>query len=106
MIYSPIQPDMSMQQDRVIHLQAFAPERNVARRYSIALSSDLFGHWIVELRWGRIGTKGQGRRISFADEGAASRFVRSVLSRRASATRRIGVGYVEIVPCPALPDRQ
>lgn len=104
MIYSPIQPDTSIQQDRVIHLQALAPERNVARGYSIALSSDLFGHWIVELQWGRIGTKGQGRRISFPDECAVLRFVRSVLSRRASATRRIGVGYVQIAPCPPSSD--
>jgi predicted DNA-binding WGR domain protein len=104
MIYSSIHAAASIQHERVIHLQALAPERNVARRYSIALSGDLFGHWIVELRWGRIGTRGQGRRISFPDKGAASRFVRSVLSRRASATRRIGVGYVEIAPCPTRPD--
>jgi predicted DNA-binding WGR domain protein len=78
---------------RHIHLQAIDPARNIARDYQIDATTDLFGHIIVTLHWGRIGTKGQGRTISFADAQHAVRFVRQTLMRRASAKRRIGVPY-------------
>ena len=68
-----------------IWLEAVCAERNVARRYTVALSRDLFGASIVEFAWGRIGTKGQGRAVSFASEDEASRFARQLLRRRASA---------------------
>ena len=77
-----------------LHLQAIDPARNIARRYAIEASPDLFGHIIVYLHWGRIGTRGQGRTISFVKDQDAARFVRQTLSRRASAKKRIGVGYV------------
>ena len=77
-----------------LHLQAIDPERNIARRYTIEACPDLFGHIIVNLHWGRIGTKGQGRTLSFAQALDAARFVRHTLSRRASAKKRIGVDYV------------
>ena len=48
-----------------IWLEAVCAERNVARRYTVALSRDLFGTSIVEFAWGRIGTKGQGRAVMF-----------------------------------------
>jgi predicted DNA-binding WGR domain protein len=76
-----------------IHLQAIDRSRNIARDYRIEASTDLFGHIIVELHWGRIGTRGQWRTISFADAQHAVRFVRQTLMRRASAKRRIGVPY-------------
>jgi len=53
----------------------------------------LFGSVIVEYGWGRIGTLGQKRTVSFAQEDDAERFVRSRLRERASARRRIGVDY-------------
>jgi hypothetical protein len=65
-----------------IHLQAIDPARNIARRYAIEASADLFGHIIVDLHWGR-----------FARAQDAKRFVRQTLNRRASATKRLGVGY-------------
>jgi predicted DNA-binding WGR domain protein len=79
-----------------IWLEAVCAERNVARRYTVALSRDLFGASIVEFAWGRIGTKGQGRAVSFASEDEASRFARQLLRRRASAPKRIGVPYREV----------
>ena len=86
---SPVSPALAIR----LHLQAIDPARNIARRYAIEASADLFGHIIVDLHWGRIGTKGQGRTISFAYVPDATRFVRQTLNRRASATKRIGVGY-------------
>jgi predicted DNA-binding WGR domain protein len=77
-----------------IHLQAVDPARNIARSYEIKASLDLFGHWIVELNWGRIGTRGQGRRVSFEDALEATCFVHGTLIRRANAKHRIGVPYV------------
>jgi predicted DNA-binding WGR domain protein len=77
-----------------IRLQAIDHGRNIARRYAIEASPDLFGHWIVALHWGRIGTKGQSRICSFAKQPDAARFVRTTLRRRASAQKRIGVAYV------------
>ncbi len=79
-----------------IWLEAICPERNVARRYSVALNRDLFGASIVEFARGRIGTRGQGRAVSFASEDEASRFARQLLRRRASAHKRIGVPYREV----------
>jgi hypothetical protein len=68
--------------DYRIDLVAIAPERNIRRRYAIVASRDLFGHVVVDLSWGRIGTDEQARR-----------FVVRVLRRRENAKRRIGVAY-------------
>jgi predicted DNA-binding WGR domain protein len=76
-----------------IRLQAIDHSRNIARDYEINATSDLFGHWIVSLHWGRIGSKGLSRTCSFAEQPDAARFIRAVLSRRASARKRIGVAY-------------
>jgi predicted DNA-binding WGR domain protein len=76
-----------------IRLHAIDRTRNIARGYEIEASPDLFGHWIVALHWGRLGTKGQSRQLSFTQPQDAARFVRSTLSRRASAKWRIGVPY-------------
>ena len=39
----------------------------MARDYHLWIATDLFGWTTVERRWGRIGTKGQGATLSFAD---------------------------------------
>ena len=76
-----------------IHLQAIDLARNIARDYHIEASIDLFGHWIIDLHWGRIGTRGQNRRVSFSEPQASVVFVRAALRRRSSSKRRIGVAY-------------
>lgn len=76
-----------------IHLQAIDPAHNIARDYQIETGRDLFGHWMITLHWGRIGTHGRQRTVSFAEQNDASRFVREALSRRANAKSRIGVEY-------------
>jgi predicted DNA-binding WGR domain protein len=48
-----------------IELVAIDAARNIRRRYSIMVSVDLFGLIVVEMRWGRIGAKGQSKRLSF-----------------------------------------
>ena len=75
---------------------AVDPRRNIARNYELSMSTDLFGWTIVERRWGRIGTKGQGCCSSFADRTEAIRLVDSVRRRRASARKRLGVEYTPV----------
>ena len=82
--------------ERFIWLEAVDRPRNIARRYSVALTKDLFGSSIVEFSWGRIGTRGQSRRVSFAQLRDADRFVSQLLRRRAGAPKRIGVAYCEV----------
>lgn len=81
-----------------LELVAIDRDCNIRRRWRIAAYRDLFGQVMVETGWGRIG--GQGRVLvrSFADEDAALRYVRALLARRGSATRRIGVAYRPIYP--------
>ena len=74
-------------------MQAIDRSRNIARAYRIEASLDLFGHTIVELRWGRIGRPGAGLTVSFTSEEAARRFIQRALAKRVSAPRRIGVAY-------------
>lgn len=76
-----------------IELVAIDPARNVRRRWSVSVARDLFGHILVETRWGRIGARGRSLVRSFADEAQAARHVAALLARRAGAVRRIGVGY-------------
>lgn len=75
----------SLNHGSFVWLEAVCGERNIAQRYTVALSQDLFGASIVQFAWGRIGTKGQGRAVSFACADEAARFARHLLRRRASA---------------------
>lgn len=76
-----------------VELVAIDDTQNVRRRWRIAAYRDLFGRVMIETDWGRIGTGGQALIRSFADEGEAQRYVRGLLMRRGTASRRIGVAY-------------
>lgn len=77
-----------------ISLEARAPERDCFRAYRIAAGKDLFGAWLVEMTYGRIGTSGRTKARSFNNLDAAAAEVRSCLRRRATAPQRIGTAYV------------
>jgi predicted DNA-binding WGR domain protein len=79
-----------------IELQARAPERRCYRAYAIDVTQDLFGVWLVEMRYGRIGTRGRTKVRSYPVLADAHRQVAACLRKRATAPRRIGVAY-EIV---------
>jgi predicted DNA-binding WGR domain protein len=79
-----------------ILLEACDPERNIHRAYRLAAGQDLFGNWIVEVTYGRIGAKGRTKVVPVADEAAARRYVQTCLKKRESAPKRIGVGYKRI----------
>lgn len=76
-----------------IDLVAIDPARNIRRRWSLVASVDLFGHVLVERRWGRIGTAGRATLHSFAEPAAALHHIRAQLARRSTAPRRLGVAY-------------
>lgn len=76
-----------------IYLEAVNPERNCMRSYRLTLTRDLFGVFMVEARYGRIGTRGHGIAHSFEDEGSARDYLLECLNRRKSSPRRIGVAY-------------
>ena len=74
-------------------LEACDPAFGRFRAYRIEAGTDLFGDWLVDITYGRIGTRGRCRRYAVRDEAEARKQVRKVLQRRATAKRRIGVGY-------------
>jgi hypothetical protein len=76
-----------------IALEARAPDLGLARAYRLRVGQDLFGVWVVELQHGRIGTAGRLRQMAFDSPDGARAEIRRRLKRRASAPRRIGVGY-------------
>ncbi len=77
-----------------VALVAVDAARGVHRRWQVAVTRDLFGYWLVERAWGRIGAGGRTRIDSFADAGAAHAHAHRLLARRAGARRRIGVAYL------------
>jgi len=77
----------------VAYLEARDPARNIHRAYSLAYGQDLFGNWIVETTFGRIGGKGRTLVAVVENEDEALRYVRKSLKRRESAPKRLGIGY-------------
>jgi predicted DNA-binding WGR domain protein len=77
----------------IAYLEARDPERNIHRAYSIAYGQDLFGNWIYETTFGRIGGKGRTLVTVVITEEEALNYVQKALKRRQSAPKRIGVGY-------------
>jgi hypothetical protein len=57
------------------------------------VSPDLFGAWLVEMSYGRIGTFGRVKARSFSTADGAAAEVKACLRKRSSAPRRIGVAY-------------
>ena len=76
-----------------IILEARNPARRCSRQYRVEAGTDLFGVWVVEIGYGRIGTAGRSRSYVVRDEEEARHLAQSILKRRATAPRRIGVAY-------------
>lgn len=70
------------------------------------MERDLFGVFLVETRYGRIGTQGRTLAKSFDDESQARDFIAKCLKKRQSAPRRIGTEYAEVhLAGPSNPSR-
>lgn len=80
-------------------LDADYPELNIRRSYFIEAGQDIFGNWIVEINYGRIGCKGRKKVFLMDCEEDAKRAVNKRIKKRGSAVKRIGVGYRAIALC-------
>lgn len=78
-----------------IRITRVDPEKNMARWYEIDIQPTLFGEFIVERHWGRIGATGQSKTFWFDNEDAADLMVSQVSIAKA---RR---GYIAPAPSPA-----
>ena len=78
-----------------IYLEAIDPAKNCFRFYSIEVGRDLFGTWLVDVTYGRIGTRGRTVSYGADNEAAAMGIVNAKLRQRASAQERIGVAYLK-----------
>ena len=85
---------MELASEPEIDLVAIDRSRNCRRRYGIRRSADLFGYQIIDVTWGRIGSRGQARRMSVKSSEEAISAVRGLLARRETAPKRFGVPYV------------
>lgn len=74
-------------------MEARNPALGRFRSYRLEAGTDLLGDWLVEITYGRIGTRGRRFRYAVSGEAAARQLVRKVLRRRATAKKRIGVSY-------------
>ncbi|WP_082054377.1 WGR domain-containing protein [Methyloterricola oryzae] len=76
-----------------VTLEASDPQRNIWRSYHVAAGQDLFGDWIVEVQYGRIGAKGRTHVFPATDREDAAAILRRNLKRRESSPTRIGIHY-------------
>jgi hypothetical protein len=76
-----------------IRLEACDPYHGRFRAYRIDAGTDLFGDWLVDVTYGRIGSRGRTIRHVASDEAEARKIVRRCLQRRRTAPKRIGVAY-------------
>jgi len=76
-----------------IKLEAKNPEKGNFRSYAIDAGPDFFGHWEIEVTYGRIGRRGRSVTYSAPDDMAAATIIRHCLKKRSSAPKRIGVPY-------------
>jgi predicted DNA-binding WGR domain protein len=79
--------------ETTIELEARNPDLNRMRRWKVELGQDLLGMWVVDVAFGRIGSRGRTIRHVFASQRAAHTYVGTRLRRRRTALARIGVAY-------------
>jgi predicted DNA-binding WGR domain protein len=72
---------------------AYLEANNANRNIHLAYGQDLFGNWIVEMTYGRIGGKGRTIVTVVSNEDEALKQGQKALKRRQYAPKRIGVGY-------------
>jgi len=76
-----------------LRLEARAPALRCHRAYEITVGLDLFGVWVAEMTYGRIGAVGRTKTRSFTRVEDAAAAVDASLRRRATLPRRLGVAY-------------
>lgn len=74
-------------------LEAHNPELNHHRRYEIEIGRDLFDDWTLSIRYGRVGSVGQGKQFAVKQLEDLQRMVGERLKRRLTSEKRIGCKY-------------
>ena len=74
-------------------LEARDPSLSCMRSYRLEAGTDLFGAWLINVVYGRIGARGSRIRYVVQDKDEARKLVWRSLRRRATARKRIGVSY-------------
>lgn len=80
-----------------IYLTAQNPSKNIHRFYTIFTSKDLYGFTCIHTCYGRIGTKGRLKSYAFLEENKAETFLKFILKKRLSSSKRIGVNYKNVL---------
>ena len=75
-----------------IILEARNSARRCWRQYRVEAGTDLFGVWVVDISYGRIGTAGRSRSYVVRDEGEARHLAQSILKRNRAQGHRIKIG--------------
>jgi predicted DNA-binding WGR domain protein len=83
---------MTCNADHPIHLQRIDAARNMWRFYELALQPTLFGELSLVRTWGRIGSSGQCKIVTFPEVDEAAR----ALKRLAAAKRRRGYDEIKL----------
>ena len=74
-------------------LRAQNPSKTLDRRYSLYLTRDLFGGWLLITQGEREGRKGNGKRYTFTGEEAAQKKFQQTLKRWINTQKRNGCDY-------------
>ena len=74
-------------------LRAQNLSKTLDRKYSLYLTRDLFGEWILITQGEREGRKGNGKRYMFTDEAEAQKKFQQNLKRWINTQKRNGCDY-------------
>lgn len=69
---------------RHLYIERRDSTRNMARFYALSIEPTLFGDVCLTRRWGRIGTRGQMRAMSFSHEEEALAYFAKIQRQKAS----------------------
>jgi len=76
-----------------LKLRAIHPEKNIIREYSLNISEDLFGYWLLQSTFGHIGSRGKTRTYAFKDYHLSFRKMMSLLNKRLKSRKKTGYPY-------------
>lgn len=82
-----------MHAEYVLTMEAHNAERNHHRLYEFIVGRDLFNHWILTIRYARVGHSGHHQHFSAPDLDSIQKIISARLKQRATAPKRIGCEY-------------
>ncbi len=74
-------------------LRAIHPEKKIFREYNLHLSKDLFGFWLLQANYGRIGSTGKTKSYGFQDYRVSFDKMMTLLNKRLKSRKKMGCPY-------------